>query len=209
MLEIFLSAFVSFFVIVDPIGTAAIFAGLTKNQPLTDKRSIALKAVVIATAILFFFGLVGKNLIGMMGISIDAFRIAGGLLLFVTAFRMIMGDSSADSVNVEHRLKNQSHFDLAVFPLAIPLLAGPGCMTATILHMNQVTAIPEKLLIGLAIVIVEIIAYICLLSASHLTALVGRAGTSLLSKVMGVLLAALAVQFIADGVLALFKGSFF
>lgn len=205
MIEIFLSAFVSFFVIVDPIGTAAVFAGLTNGHSAADKRSIAIKAVIIATSVLLIFGIIGKVLLSHMGISLDAFRIAGGLLLFVTAFRMIMGAGSTDTVNVEHRLKNQSHFDIAVFPLAIPLLSGPGCMTATILHMNHVTAISEKALIGGAIIIVEIIALICMLGASHVTALVGRAGTSLLSKVMGVLLAALAVQFVADGLLALLK----
>lgn len=199
MLEIFLSSFISLLVIVDPLGTAAVFSAITVKQNAAQRRAVALKAMMIAMTLLFLFGLGGKFLLLQMGISLDAFRIAGGLLLFVTAFRMIMGQHDSDSVD-----SNDSCYkdisNMAIFPLAIPLLAGPGCMTAMILNMNNAALIEHKAVIILSMILVEILALFAMLGAAKLTSMIGAAGSSLMSRLMGVLLAALSVQFVADGI---------
>lgn len=201
MIETFLSSFVSLLVIVDPIGTAVVFIPLTAKLTALEKRRVAYKAVAIAIILLIVFGLAGKMLMHHMGISMDAFRIAGGLLLFVTAFRMIMGDSTADHMDESSAVEKYSHSDIVVFPLSIPLLAGPGCMTAAVLHMSQASTVPLKLVVAGNIVLVELLALFCLLGATSLTRIMGRTSVSLLSRLMGVLLAALSVQFVVDGTL--------
>lgn len=203
MIELFLSSFVSFIVIVDPLGTAAVFSALTSKIPAAERKKIAIKAVMIAVTLLFLFGLFGKTLLAHMGISLDAFRIAGGLLIFTTAFRMIMGDHDSDSIDSKDSVyKDLSN--MAIFPLAIPLLSGPGCMTAMILNMGNAHEIEHKAIILVSMIFVEIIALLAMLSAGKLTAFFGPAASSLLSRLMGVLLAALSVQFIADGVKSIF-----
>jgi multiple antibiotic resistance protein len=201
MLETFLSSFVSLLVIVDPIGTAAIFIALTVRFTHRERRMMAIKAVVMATCLLIGFGVLGRDLLTQMGISMDAFRIAGGLLLFVTAFRMIMGASTADHMDEGEAKKEYSHSDIVVFPLSIPLLAGPGCMTASVLHMSRADTIPLKLVVIGSIILVEFLALLCLFGAGTMTRAMGKTGTSLLSRVMGILLAALSVQFVVDGTL--------
>ncbi|MCD8570118.1 MAG: MarC family protein [Alphaproteobacteria bacterium] len=201
MLETFLSSFVSLLVIVDPIGTAAVFIALTTRLTHIEKRRVAYKAVTIAITLLIVFGLAGKTILHHMGISMDAFRIAGGLLLFVTAFRMIMGSSTADHMDEEKAAKTYHHSDIVVFPLSIPLLAGPGCMTASVLHMSNADTLALKGVVIGSIIIVELLALGCLLGATAMTKIMGKTGTSLLSRLMGVLLAALSVQFVVDGTL--------
>lgn len=204
MIEIFLANFVSLLVIVDPLGTAAIFMALTAKYDDKQRFKIAFKAAVIAASLLLFFGLAGKYILLHMGISLDAFRIAGGLLLFVTAFRMIMGFHDSDSIDSEDSCYKDVS-TLAVFPLAIPLLAGPGCMTATILYMNHAETFAEKGIVLSSIILAEIVAFICLISAARISAVIGKTGASLLARLMGVILAALGVQFIADGILNIVK----
>lgn len=204
-MEIFLACFISLFVIVDPLGTAAVFSALTRKT--TDKiqlRNIALQAAFIATTLLIFFGFFGQFLLQKMGISLDAFRIAGGLLIFVTAFRMIMGFHQSDSIDSKDSCYKDIS-NIAVFPLAIPLLAGPGCMTAVILNMNNAHDFESKLIIILAIVVVEISALICMLFASKIIKVVGETASSILARLMGIILAALSVQFIADGTINIIK----
>lgn len=200
MLELFLASFISFLVIVDPLGTAAVFSALSAKMSAMQRRMIAIKAVVIATVLLIFFGLAGKFLLLKMGISLDAFRIAGGLLIFVTAFRMIMGFHDSDKIDSNDSVYKDTS-NIAVFPLAIPLLAGPGCMTAMILNMGNAVTFEQKSVVIFCIILVEILALLAMLGAGRLTAIMGPTGSSLLSRLMGILLAALAVQFVADGVL--------
>jgi multiple antibiotic resistance protein len=200
MIEIFLSSFISFFVIVDPLGTAAVFSGMTTRMTSPARRQIAIKAVIIAMILLIFFGFAGEFLLRNMGISLDAFRIAGGLLLFVTAFQMIMGHHDSDSIASNEEVM-QSTSNIAVYPLAIPLLAGPGCITAMILNMNANDLYGHKAIVITSVVLVHIIALICMLGAAKLTKMMGNTGATLVSRLMGILLAALAVQFIADGIM--------
>lgn len=198
MLNGFVSALVTFFVIIDPLGTAAVFASLTGKNTPQQTRAIAIKAMLIAIGVLVGFSFIGQFILHHMGISVAAFRTAGGLLLFVTAFRMIMGSHDGQSLDSQESYADRSN--IAIFPLAIPLLAGPGCMTATLLHMSEAHSFAEKSLVISAIVLIEITALICMLTAGRLVSVLGAGGCSLLARLMGVLLAAMGLQFIADGV---------
>lgn len=193
-------AFITLFVIVDPVGTALVFLALTRSLTAETARAVALRASLIATSVLIFFALAGSWLLQQVGITVPAFRVTGGLLLFVTAYRMVMTGESAES-----RPTTELHaHDLAVFPLAIPLLAGPGCMTATILISQRMSEHHHFIFALIAILAVEAIALTCLLLASSLIGLLNQSLLNVLERLFGVLLAALAVQFIADGLHLLF-----
>lgn len=202
--DVFLSAFIALFVVVDPIGTSGIFAVLTRKMGADVSRKIALKAGSIAALLLIVFGFIGSWLLSQLGITLAAFKIGGGILLFVTAFRMIMGFHDPDQLESEKSAYGRDE-NIAVFPLAIPLLSGPGCMTAVLLHMaahpNDMGA---KVSVIAAIIIVELIAILLMLGSKRVITVVGETGSSLLARVLGVLLAALAVQFVVDGIRVLF-----
>ncbi len=200
MLSEFLTAFVTLFVIVDPIGTAAVFVGLARNLSAVQARAIALKACLIAFSVLLFFTFFGSWLLGHIGITVPAFRVAGGILLFVTAYKMVMHGETAEAT--PPGVEQARH--IAVFPLAIPLLAGPGCMTATVL-ISQRMSENDTLYLGIAaLVAVQAIALLCLLAANRVMRFLGESVLSVFARLFGVLLAALAVQFIADGARQLF-----
>ncbi|GAB5387217.1 MAG: MarC family protein [Alphaproteobacteria bacterium] len=210
MLELFLSSFIALLVIADPLGTAAVFHSLTKRQDRADRRRIAMQASIIAALLLIAFALAGMALLKALGISLDAFRIAGGLLLFVTAFRMIMGGHDEDQLSSETAVY-RDQTNVAVFPLAIPLLSGPGCMTVVILNMSAAHSQFEGTavlwaggLVIAAILAVQALAWLSMVFISRITELTGRMGSDIISRVVGVLLAALAVQFIINGLVAVF-----
>jgi len=196
----FFTAFVTLFVIADPIGTALVFLGLTKGLSAATAKSVAIRATFIAVSVLLFFAFAGSWLLQQVGISVPAFRVAGGVLLFVTAYRMVMNGESAEN---QAASEMRAH-DLAVFPLAIPLLAGPGCMTATILISQRMHEQGSFILAPAAIIAVEAVALVCLLLASALIKVLSKSLLGVLERLFGVLLAALAVQFIADGLRLLF-----
>ena len=198
MLELFISAFITLFVITDPLGTAAVFVGMTSNYDKQHTHRVAVKAVVVAFCILLFFGLLGEALFKNLGISIESFRIAGGVLLFVTAFRMLFGHNEPQDVD-RHKKLYADHADIAVFPLAIPLLSGPGCITATILSFSKTHNFLDWFLVLVAILAVSATSLACLLAASSSQRVIGKSGTNVLARVMGIILAALSVQFILDG----------
>ena len=202
--DLFLSAFVSLFVVVDPFGSAAVFAALSQSMDSATRKKTALKAVLIASAILIVFSVVGQPLLDRMAISLPAFRIAGGLLLFVTAFRMIMGFHDPDQLNSE-RTAYKDRSDIAVFPLAIPLLAGPGTMTAMIMFSTAAHGAMEYGQVLGAAMLVQLIAFACLIGAAALGRFFGPTGYGIITRVMGVLLAAMSVQFISDGLNELFN----
>lgn len=202
--ELFISAFVSLFVVVDPFGTAAVFLVLTKAMAAAERRKIAIKAVLIAVTIMLIFSVAGKTLLEYMHISLPAFRVAGGLLLFVSAFRMIMGFHDEDQINSE-KSAYKDRSSIAVFPLAIPLLAGPGVMTAVIMFSTAAHDATSHVQVTAAIILVQAVALLSLLGAGALGRFFGATGNSIIARIMGILLAALAVQFMADGVTELFR----
>jgi multiple antibiotic resistance protein len=201
-LDFLKTAFVTLLVTVDPPGLAPVFLGLTFGMAHSVKREIALRATLIAFAILAAFAFGGGALMNALGISIPAFRIAGGLLLFYIAFEMIFElrrerkrELASDAVEIDH-VK-----DLAAFPLAIPLMSGPGSITATILLTGRANGDWRALAGLMAIVaLVMLLCYATFLLAQQVGRLLGTTGNLVLSRMLGVVLAALAVQFVIDGV---------
>ncbi|MCK0197767.1 MarC family protein [Ancylobacter sp. 6x-1] len=206
MLDYFLSAAITMLVILDPIGLAPLFLGVTAGLSREERRSVAIRASLIALGILVLFGAVGAPLLGALGITLPAFRIAGGLLLFAISFEMVFGrrtERETDGVESsarEHRLRH-----LSVFPLAIPLMAGPGAITAVMLLAGEAKGDPARLAMLLAITCAVI--GMCLavyLAAGWTNRLLGVTGNAILTKLLGVVLTALAVQFVIDGIRAAF-----
>jgi multiple antibiotic resistance protein len=205
--DFLVSALVTLLVVVDPVGLTPAFIGLTAGLPRGSRRQVALRAAFIAFAILAGSALIGDWLLRMLSISLPAFRIAGGLLLFSIASEMVFGlritrqSADADKAVEEHVR------DIAAFPLAIPLMAGPGAITATVLLAGRAGGDPLRvaLLIGI-IVVVMLACLLVFLAASRIERLLGSTGNTVLSRLLGVLLAALAVQFVIDGVKAVLAG---
>jgi multiple antibiotic resistance protein len=196
------SALVTLFVVIDPIGLGPIFIGLTSGTPKTIKRKIGLEACVIAFFLLAGSALFGDWLLVQLGISLAAFRIAGGLLLFAIAFEMVF----QHRVERETEPPGQGHAHLAAFPLAIPLMAGPGAITAMVLLAGRTNGdlLGQAELIG-AMAAMLGVCYLIFVFSSYVERLLGVQGQAVLGRLLGVLLAALAVQYVADGVLALGK----
>jgi multiple antibiotic resistance protein len=203
-MEFVVSALVTLIVVVDPVGLVPTFIGITHGLPSAARRSVAFRASIIAAIVLIGAALIGEWLLRTLSISLPAFRIAGGLLLFSIASEMVFGlriqrQSQTAEQAVDERVRN-----IAAFPLAIPLMAGPGAITATVLLAGRSNGDPLKLglLIGVIVVIV-LICVVAFLLAGHIAKLFGTTGNIVLSRLLGVLLAALAVQFVVDGVRAL------
>jgi multiple antibiotic resistance protein len=207
LLDFAVSALLTLFVVVDPVGLAPTFLAVTDGLPHKARRSVAVRASFIAGAILIGTALVGDWLLGALGISLAAFRIAGGLLLFSIASEMVFGvrmrrEGQEAEQAVEEHVRN-----IAAFPLAIPLLAGPGALTAIVLLAGR--AGHNWLMLGILLAVVVLIAVCCLaafLSAARISGFLGRTGNIVLSRLLGVLLAALAVQYVVDGIRAVLGG---
>jgi multiple antibiotic resistance protein len=201
-----ISTFVTLFVVVDPVGLAPTVLAITHGLPISARRQIAIRASLIAAAILIGAAVIGDWLLARLGISLPAFRIAGGLLLFSIASEMVFGVRiERQSRTAEQALEDVRH--VAAFPLAIPLMAGPGAITATVLLAAQADARPLFLLVLIAIIVAVI--GLCLavfLLANRIGPLLGTTPNVVLSRLLGVLLAALAVQFVIDGIRAVLSG---
>ena len=202
MHELLTSAFVTFVVVIDPVGLGPIFAAMTADQDAAHRRRTAITGVAVAAGVLVAFALVGTWLLGALGISLEAFRIAGGVLLFLVAIDMLFAKHSGISwtTPVEAREASQ-RADVAVFPLAIPLIAGPGAIATAVLMMTRadgdlrLQAAVVAVMLGVLVLVLA-----ALLLAGRLFKLLGVTGTNVVTRVLGMLLAALAVQFVIDGV---------
>jgi multiple antibiotic resistance protein len=203
-LDFAISALVTLLVVVDPAGLAPTFLAVTEGLPDRARKSVALRATVIAGAILIGSALIGDWLLRALGISLPAFRIAGGLLLFAISFEMVFGTRMRREGEVAEQAVEEHVRNVAAFPLAIPLLAGPGAITATVLLAGR--AGRDLLLVGLLLAVVVFVAlasFVCFAAAGRISRLLGLTGNIVLSRLLGVLLAALAVQFVVDGIRAL------
>jgi multiple antibiotic resistance protein len=198
--EFVFNSFVTLLVIVDPLGLAPIFAALTRGYPGKRKREAAIRGTALGAVILFVFALVGDALLGALGIGLPAFRTAGGILLFLLALDMIFArPTGLRSRTVREQEEESFEKDISVFPLAIPLVAGPGAITTVLLYtggagLSQIAVLMSVLLVVLLLTLAS------LLLASRIMRLFGETGANVLSRVLGVLLAALAVQFVIDGI---------
>jgi multiple antibiotic resistance protein len=205
--DFLITAFVTLTVVVDPLGLVPVFLALTHRFSAQAKQQVALRASLIAGGVLVAFALVGGWLIGRLGIGIPAFRIAGGLLLFAIAFEMVYGARASRESSEAKEAAEEHASRLAAFPLAVPLMAGPGAITATLLLAGRAGGDPMLLsvLVGEIVAVVAICAG-CFLLATRIARFLGATVNLVLSRVLGIILAALAVQFVIDGVHAVFPG---
>lgn len=192
-LDVLLHALTSYFVIIDPIGTAVLFHALTDGGDQGYARRMAIRAVLISTVIVLLFGFFGEQILTSLGISISALRVAGGLLLFYTAFDMIT------SKQIEKQCVDLK-VDISVYPLSIPLIAGPGCLTLTILLFADREGKGQTAALIVAVLLSYVVVLVSMLLSRHIRRLIGRTGDDILRRLLGVILAALAIQFVADGV---------
>ena len=196
MLQEAINAFTTLFVVVDPVGNAPIFLALTVGATAAQRRSIAIRGVLVAGMILTLFALAGDEVLAFVGISMPAFRIAGGLLLFLTAFDMLFEKRTER----REQRADEAVDDPSVFPLALPLIAGPGSITAIILLMHEHEGDLEGQAMVLGVMVALLLLVLAfLLMAPLLERLLKRTGTMVITRVLGMLLAALAVQFVLDG----------
>lgn len=199
-MDSFINAFIAYFVIVDPVGASLIFNALTKGKNSVYCRRMAIRSVGLSLLLVLCFGFWGVSLLSTLGIQMESFKIAGGLLIFYAAFGMITKpDTSAEGEG------EQDYDDISVFPLSIPLIAGPGCLTLTILLFSGVREEHISYLpLVAAVVSIYLLTLVCFLFSKPLVRLVGKTANDVFKRLLGVLLASLAIQFIADGVKELF-----
>ena len=206
MIELFVSSLITFFVVIDPPGCAPIYAGLTAGVPAEHRRAMAIRAVLIAGAILVIFALFGQDILRALGISLDSFRIAGGIMLFLIALEMVFEkrtqrrEDRAQKMIEAHEVE-----DVSVFPMAMPMIAGPGSIASIMLLMSKGHGIERTLVILAALATILVATLLALLLAAPLMRILGAKIEAVVTRLLGVLLAALAAQFVIDGL----KASFF
>lgn len=200
-LDFFVSAFVTLLVVVDPLGLAPTFLAVTNELPARARRLVGLRAPVIAGVILVGAALFGQWLLTRLGISLPAFRIAGGLQLFSIASEMVFGVRNQRQTRTAEQAIEEQVRNVAAFPLAIPLMAGPGAITATVLLGGQASGHPDRLalLVGVIVIVIGISALV-FFAAAQIGRLIGTTAAAVLSRLLGVVLAALAVQYVIDGI---------
>lgn len=192
-IETFFNAFAAYFVIIDPIGAALVFHSLTAGDEKKHAVHMAVRTVIISIAIVFAFGFFGELILSKLGISIEAIRVSGGLLLFYTAFRMITKkEITEDPLDVKE--------DISVYPLSIPLVAGPGCLTLTLLLFSEVNTGREIFSLVTAVCLIFILTLIAFLFSKYVLVVIRKTGNDVLKRLLGIILAALSIQFIADGI---------
>jgi multiple antibiotic resistance protein len=197
--------FVVFFVVVEPISLIPLFAGLTEGASAGYRKAMACKAASIAFGICVLFALGGARFLDLMGISLDSFRIAGGTLLFMIALDMVFARTSGTRSTAPEQEESRNREDISVFPLAFPFIAGPGALATLLLTAGEVKGSPA--LFGGVLVVVALVIGVCLmlmLGAQRLVTVLGVTGANVMNRLSGVVLAALAVQFMVDGI----RGSF-
>jgi multiple antibiotic resistance protein len=206
VIELFVSAFVTFFVVIDPPGCAPIFASLTAGTDAAHRRMMALRSVAIASGILLFFALFGEDLLRALGVSLAAFRIAGGIMLFLIALEMVFErrterrEKRADEVAA-----TPEHEDISVFPMAIPMIAGPGSIASIMLLMARSDGLDQSLVVLGALAAILVLTLVALLTAGPLMKLLGHRIEAMITRILGVILAALAAQFVIDGISVSFQ----
>ena len=207
-----LAAFVTILVVVDPPGVVPIYVALTKDLQPARRRAVLIRAVLIAFGVALFFLIFGRAVLSYLGVTVQAFSISGGILLFVAAMPMLFGqrgglqapegkELGARAAAGKERAARSAGQDISVFPLAMPLLSGPGTIATILLLTSQAGGDLKKLIaIGIAIALVFLVSFVSLYLGARLIRLVGEGGVHIATRVMGILLAALAVQFVLNGV---------
>lgn len=204
--EFALSTLISIFAIVNPMGAVPNYVALTQGYTLKEKRLVIKKAVMVALIVLLIFTLVGRFIFDALHITVDGFRVAGGIVLFLIAMEMVRGNTPQSKLNPKEKQENLDKDQVGVVPLGVPLLAGPGSITTV---MIAVADSPTNTAVGMLVVLASVLiilflAYMVLRNSDRIFDKLGRTGTKIFSRIMGLLLGAIAVQFIADGIKGLF-----
>jgi multiple antibiotic resistance protein len=200
LIDFAMSAFVTLLLVVDPVGLVPAFLSATHGMNEQDRTTIAIRSPLIAAAILVTLALCGNWLLRQLGIGIAAFQIAGGLLLFGVSYGMIFGDRPHREARETDKALSEHATDIAVFPLAIPLMAGPGAIATTLLLSGAAAGTPRVIILIVTILLVCLICMLCFKLASLISRTLGRTGNAVLSRLLGILLAAYSVQFVLDGI---------
>ncbi|WP_395516149.1 MarC family protein [Pseudorhizobium flavum] len=204
--DILVNAFTTLLVTLDPPGLAPVFLGLTVGMNRDQRRHVAVRGSLIAFGILAVFALFGASLLGSLGISMGAFRIAGGLLLFWISFEMVFERRQERKEKASQAAVTADHLhNIAVFPLALPLIAGPGAISATVLLAGTLAGPWDRLLLIGVLALTMGVVLAALLIAERLDRFLGVTGRAILTRLLGVILAALSVQFVVDGVKSAFN----
>lgn len=195
-----ITVFTTLFIIIDPPGLSPIFLALTQGMDRAARRAIALRACFIAAGLMLVFLFLGEAVLGFVGISMPAFRIAGGIMLFLTALEMLFQRRQARRKDNAQEGAAEHHDDPSVFPLALPLIVGPGAITTIILYAGQATGPADFAAIMAVMLLVLVCVFLAFLASSPIERVLGATGLNILTRVLGMLLAALAIQFVIDGV---------
>ncbi len=199
-MELFISAFITFFVVIDPPGCAPIYASMTTGANAAQRRAMAIRAVVVAGAILLVFALFGENLLGALHIELNSFRIAGGIMLFLIALDMVFEKrTERREQRAQKVIETPEIEDVSIFPMAMPMIAGPGSIASVMLLVSQNTGLDRAATILGALLLVLLLTLAALLAAGPLMKLLGQQAEAVITRLLGVLLAALAAQFVIDG----------
>jgi multiple antibiotic resistance protein len=203
-LEFAVSAFATVFAIVNPLGNIPFFYAVTEGYTREDKKRVAAKTVIVTALVLFIFALFGQWIFGLYGITIPAFRIAGGILLFSIAFSMLNGQKSKTKLTDEEREEALQKDSVGIVPLGIPMFAGPGAITTVMILVSDALVTSEAIIrlavISGAILLTVIISYETLVHSERIFNLMGRSGAMAFSRIMGLLLAAVAINFVLRGI---------
>ncbi|WP_108816034.1 MarC family protein [Loktanella sp. Alg231-35] len=194
-----IAAFTTMFIILDPPGLAPVFIALTQGMTAAQRRTIAVRACIVSAVLMILFLFLGEAVLGFIGISMDAFRIAGGILLFLTALDMLFQRRQARREDSAAEGQAEHHDDPSVFPLALPLIVGPGAITTIILLAGEAQGAADVGAIAAVLMAVLLITFLSFLAAPAIERILGKTGLNIVTRVLGMLLAALAVQFVLDG----------
>jgi multiple antibiotic resistance protein len=195
------------FFIVDPLGTAPIFLAITEGQTARERNRTALRASVVTFLILMVFAFVGEWILRLLRVTISSFQIAGGILIFTIALSMLQARRSRAKSTPQEEHEKQEGEDVAIFPLAIPMLSGPAAITTVMVLINLSPSPWHRVLVILAITLTGLFCYLILRASGRLLNLLGQTGINVLTRLMGLLLAVISVQFVIDGIKATFLGS--
>lgn len=198
------NAFVTILVTIDPPGLAPLFLAVTRGMNREQRRQVSIRASVIGFAVMALFAVAGASILSVFGITLPAFRVAGGFLLFFIAFEMVFEKRQDRKEKISNVAITRDHIhNVAAFPLAIPLIAGPGAISATVLISGGLPTLAGQAALVAIIFVCLVLTYLVFVLAERIDGILGETGRSILTRLLGVILAALAVQFVADGIKAL------
>ena len=200
MIELYISALMTFFVVIDPPGCAPIYAGLSAGATAANRRAMAIRAVMVAACILLVFALVGEALLRALGISLASFRIAGGIMLFLIALEMVFEKRTQRREDRAAKVAGDPDAeDVSIFPMAMPMIAGPGSIASVMLLMGRNEGLQRSAVVLAALATILLLTLVALLAAGPIMRFLGAKIEAVITRLLGVLLAALAVQFVIDG----------